>query len=267
MIQRYQLQKKELYALWEEEKNRKSADLENLLKLSNEFTDIEQNLGEISNKFDEWRDFQWPEEQESEFTRFGMISSLSTPSFPLGLIKDPALLAAIRARHEELLQLRRAMAAEAERLKAVSAALEELERVQREAELARLARQARDWVFDPVPVGAAEFGANPVFRSDFTVDPVEARAAAASRKASRAQSRDHSAAPQPVESLPVARGYEDSLLGYSARSRQQSLDRRPDTGAQQERQPRQTGTNEDRGRNTEKLDKTKKPPSAPRRKK
>ena len=52
---------------------------------------------------------------------------------------------------------------------------------------------------DLQPEGSALFGAEPSFRSDFSLDPEEARAQAASRRASRMQSREASVAP--VESL------------------------------------------------------------------
>ena len=71
-------------------------------------------------------------------------------------------------------------------------ALEEMERRQREAELRRIAEQSTEWIKDFVPSGPAEFGAEPVFRSDFHIDPEEARAAAACRKESRMQSRESS---------------------------------------------------------------------------
>ena len=74
-----------------------------------------------------WRDFQWSEAEEAELNRFGMISSLAMPSFPAGLVKDPALLAAITKRHQELLQIRRKLAAEEARMKEICAALEEME--------------------------------------------------------------------------------------------------------------------------------------------
>ena len=72
---------------------------------------------------------------------------------------------------------------------------------QREAELRRLAAQSKEWVHDLQPEGSALFGAEPSFKSDFSLDPEEARAQAASRRASRMQSREASVAP--VESLGI----------------------------------------------------------------
>ena len=54
---------------------------------------------------------------------------------------------------------------------------------------------------DLQPEGSALFGAEPSFKSDFSLDPEEARAQAASRRASRMQSREASVAP--VESLGI----------------------------------------------------------------
>ena len=70
-----------------------------------------------------------------------------------------------------------------------------------EAELRRLAAQSKEWVHDLQPEGSALFGAEPSFKSDFSLDPEEARAQAASRRASRMQSREASVAP--VESLGI----------------------------------------------------------------
>ena len=84
-------------------------------------------------------------------------------------------------------------------MKEICEALDEMEMRQREAELARLARQSKEWVHDFKPEGSAMFGTEPTFRSDFTMDPEEARAQAASRRASRMASRESSVAP--VESL------------------------------------------------------------------
>ena len=74
---------------------------------------------------------------------------------------------------------------------------------------------------DLQPEGSALFGAEPSFKSDFSLDPEEARAQAASRRASRMQSREASVAP--VESLGIL--YISSVptemynIGYCLRSR------------------------------------------------
>ena len=87
-------------------------------------------------------------------------------------------------------------------MKEITEALEEMEQRQREAELRRLAAQSKEWIKDLIPDGSAMFGSEPTFRSDFHIDPEEARAAAASRKASRMQSRESSVTP--LESLGTA---------------------------------------------------------------
>merc|ERR1719369_1303630 len=153
-----------------------------------------------------------------------MISSLTMPSFPLGLIKDPELLAVIQKRHAELLEIRKQLERDSMKMQEICEAIEEMEKRQREAELRRISEQSKEWIKDFVPSGPAEFGAEPTFKSDFHIDPEEARAAAASRKASRMQSRE-SSIPR-LEDLGAAKGYEEILMGYTARSRQQSMDRR-----------------------------------------
>ena len=111
----------------EDEKRRRLEDLENLLKQKQDLKDVEESLETICEELEVWRDFQWSEAEEAELNRFGMISSLAMPSFPAGLVKDPALLAAITKRHQELLQIRRKLAAEEARMKEICAALEEME--------------------------------------------------------------------------------------------------------------------------------------------
>ena len=62
----------------------------------------------------------------------------------------------------------------------------------------------------------------------------------------------------------AAKGYEEELLGYHARSRQQSLDRRAGGGAEQEKKipEKKESVAGNRGSRSE----VKKPPTAPRRK-
>ena len=127
-----------------------------------------------------------------------MISSLSIPSFPAGLIKNPELLEAINKRHKELLEIRKKLFLEEQRIREITEMLEEMEQRQREAELKRLAAQSREWVHDLVPRGSAMFGSEPSFKSDFHIDPEEARAQVASRRASRLQSRESSVTPGDV---------------------------------------------------------------------
>ena len=178
-----------------EDSKNKANDLEKLLNQKEVLQSIESNLNTISDGFQDWKDFQWTEEEEMELNKYGMISSLSIPSFPAGLIKDPALLQQIQNRIKKLQELRRRLAEEEQRMKEGNQLLEEMERAQRERELARLADQSKNWIHDFVPRGTVEFGSQPSFKSDFTVDPEEARAAAASRRASRRQSRESSVTP------------------------------------------------------------------------
>merc|ERR1711892_684960 len=176
----------------DEEEKRRLAELEKLLQQQKDLLEVEKSLEDTATKYEEWRDFQWTPEEESMFQKYGMVSSLSMPSFPLGLIKDPALLAAIQKRHSDLLELRKQLRLDSIRMQEICEALEEMERQQREAELRRISAQSREWIKDFIPSGPAEFGAEPSFKSDFHIDPEEARAAAASRKASRMQSRESS---------------------------------------------------------------------------
>ena len=182
----------------EEEKRRKLADLEKLLRQQNDLKEIENNLKDISDQFETLKDFQWTEEEETELNKYGMISSLSIPSFPAGLVKNPELLEAINKRHKELLEMRRKLLLEEQRIREIMEMLEEMEQRQRNAELKRLTAQSREWVHDLVPRGSAMFGAEPTFKSDFHIDPEEARARVASRRASRLQSRESSIAPTDV---------------------------------------------------------------------
>ena len=178
-----------------EDAKTKADELEKLLRQKEMLQSIESNLTDISDDFQSWQDFQWSEEAEGELNKYGMISSLAIPSFPAGLIKDPALLQQLQARVARLKELRRRVEAEEQRMKEINLYLEEMEAAQRERELRRLADQSKNWIKDFVPSGSAMFGSQPTFRSDFTVDPEEARAAAASRKASRIQSRESSVTP------------------------------------------------------------------------
>ena len=178
-----------------EDAKTKADELEKLRRQKEILESIESNLADISDDFQSWRDFQWTEEEEGELNKYGLISSLSIPSFPAGLIKDPALLQQIQARLARLQELRRRVEAEEQRMKEINLLLEEMEKAQRERELRRLADQSKNWIADFVPSGSAMFGSQPTFRSDFTVDPEEARAAAASRRASRIQSRESSVTP------------------------------------------------------------------------
>ena len=178
-----------------EEAKNKSEELERLLRQKQILESVERNLSDISDDFQSWRDFEWTEEAEIELNKYGMISSLSIPSFPAGLIKDPALQQKIQERIRKLQDLRRRLQEEEQRMKEVALYLEEMERAQRERELKRLADQSKNWIHDSIPLGTSEFGSQPVFKSDFHVDPEEARAAAASRRASRIQSRESSVTP------------------------------------------------------------------------
>ena len=178
-----------------EDAKNKEDELERLLKQKEFLQSIESNLNDISEGFQSWKDFEWTEEEEGELNKYGMISSLSIPSFPAGLIKDPALLQQIQNRIKKLQELRRRLQEEEQRMKEVTLLLEEMERAQRERELKRLADQSKNWIHDFVPRGTAEFGSQPSFKSDFHVDPEEARAAAASRRQSRIQSRESSVTP------------------------------------------------------------------------
>jgi len=243
----------------DEEKRRRLEELEKLMKQKLELSDLEKNLSNISEELEEWKEFQWSEEEELELNKYGMISSLSMPSFPAGLIKDPHLLAATNKRHQELIAIRKKILLEEQRMKEICDAIEEMEQRQREAELKRLAQQSKEWINDLVPRGSAMFGSEPSFKSDFHIDPEEARARAASRRASRMASRESSVTP--LETLGASKGYEEELLGYTARSRQQSLDRRQ--GAEKEKKLPERKAQEQK---VEVDDKIKKPPAPPRRK-
>ena len=91
----------------EEEKARRLAELEALMKQKDDLAAIERSLDETTGKMTEWKEFAWTEEQEAELQQYGMISSLANPSFPLHLIKDPDLLALIMKRRQELLETAR----------------------------------------------------------------------------------------------------------------------------------------------------------------
>ena len=75
-----------------EDAKTKADELEKLRRQKELLESIESNLTDISDDFQSWHDFQWSEEEERELNKYGMISSLSIPSFPACLIKDPALL-------------------------------------------------------------------------------------------------------------------------------------------------------------------------------
>ena len=135
----------------EEENRRRLQELERLLKQKEDLSDVETNLVNISEELEVWKEFRFTEEEELELNKYGMISSLAMPSFPAGLIRNPELLAVITKRHQELLELRRKLAAEEQRMREICEALEEMEQRQREAELARLTKQSREWVHDLQP--------------------------------------------------------------------------------------------------------------------
>ena len=128
----------------EEERKRRLAELEKLLQQQKDLSEVEKSLEDTSTKYEEWKDFQWTPEEESLFQKYGMISSLAMPSFPLGLIKDPELLAAIQKRHAELLELRKQLKRDSMRMQEICEALEEMERRQREAELRRISEQSKE---------------------------------------------------------------------------------------------------------------------------
>ena len=148
----------------EEEKARRLAELEALMRQKDDLAAIERSLDETTEKMEEWKEFAWTEEEEAELQKYGMISSLTNPSFPLHLIKDPALLAIIMKRRQEMLDMRKKLEDQSRRMVEICAAIEAMEQRYREAELRRLARQNLDWVNDHIPEGAAEFGSMPSFR-------------------------------------------------------------------------------------------------------
>jgi hypothetical protein len=148
----------------DEEKARRLAELEELMKQKDDLAAIERSLDETTEKMEEWKEFAWTEAEEQELQKYGNISSLANPSFPLHLIKDPALLALIMRRREELLEQRKKLEWWARRLEEICVAIEAMERRQREAELRRLAKQNLEWIKDFRPEGAAEFGSMPSFR-------------------------------------------------------------------------------------------------------
>ena len=63
----------------------------------------------------------------------------------------------------------------------------------------------------------------------------------------------------------ASKGYEEELLGYSARSRQQSLDRRSTTTAER-KQPSKPSQEASEQKKNESTEERKRPPTAPRRK-
>lgn len=205
-----------------------------------ELDELEAAMRRTEEELNTWKDFTWTETEETEMNKYGMISALAMPSFPLSLIKDKELLKKIMTRREEIRRIHREVVKEAKRMVEVMAAIEEMEQKQRENELKRLAAQAKEWTQDPIPYGGAMFGASPSFKSDFTMDPEEARERARSRKASRMNSREPSVAP--VEAIGALRGYDDILMGYGARSRHQSVDRSK-SKEEEEKEPQK-----DRGR-------------------
>ena len=84
----------------EEEKRRRLAELEALMKQKDDLVAIEKSLDATTEKMEEWKEFAWSEAEEAELAKYGNISSLANPSFPLHLIKDPALLAVIMRRRQ-----------------------------------------------------------------------------------------------------------------------------------------------------------------------
>ena len=84
----------------EEEKKRRLAELEALMKQKDDLAAIEKSLDVTTEKMEEWKEFAWSEAEEAELAKYGNISSLANPSFPLHLIKDPALLAIIMRRRQ-----------------------------------------------------------------------------------------------------------------------------------------------------------------------
>ena len=84
----------------EEEKRRRLAELEALMKQKDDLAAIEKSLDVTTEKMEEWKEFAWSEAEEAELAKYGNISSLANPSFPLHLIKDPALLAIIMRRRQ-----------------------------------------------------------------------------------------------------------------------------------------------------------------------
>ena len=139
-------------------------DYENLKNEEIKLQTLENDIFESIKKLDEWKTFNWPEEIETEMNKYGMIGSLSMPSFPDHLITDPVILALVQKRREAMQLLRERIEQEAARLKEVDEALEEMDRRRKESELRRLAEQALEWTKDFIPEGSAEFGAMPVFR-------------------------------------------------------------------------------------------------------
>ena len=147
----------------EEEKENKN-DMIILNEKEQDISSLELEIFETSQEMEAWKNFTWPEGFETEMNKFGMIGSLSMPSFPDYLIQNPDIRAAIQARKEELQKIKEKISREAERMQEICDALEEMERRRKEAELKRLADQALQWTKDYIPSGPAEFGAMPVFR-------------------------------------------------------------------------------------------------------
>ena len=148
----------------DEEKARRLAELEALMKQKDDLAAIERSLDETTKKMEEWQEFAWTEEDLAELQKYGMISSLANPSFPLHLIKDPELLAIIMKRRQEMLDLRIKLDYDKKRMEEICAAIEAMEERYRQAELKRLAAQKLEWTKDFIPEGAAEFGSMPSFR-------------------------------------------------------------------------------------------------------
>ena len=84
----------------EEEKRRGLAELEALMEQKDDVAAIQKSLDVTTEKMEEWKEFAWSEAEEAELAKYGNISSLANPSFPLHLIKDPALLAIIMRRRQ-----------------------------------------------------------------------------------------------------------------------------------------------------------------------
>ena len=148
----------------EEEERENKKDMIILNEKEHEISTLENEIFETSQEMEAWKNFTWPEEFETEMNKFGMVGSLSIPSFPDYLIQNPEIRAAIQSRKEELQRMREKIASEEERMREICEALEAMERRRKEAELRRLAEQALEWTKDFVPSGPAEFGAMPVFR-------------------------------------------------------------------------------------------------------
>ena len=146
------------------EENKKKEILDKLKTQDADMMKLEDSLFDTIRQLEEWKDFTWNEEFETEMNKYGLIGSSAIPSFPDYLIQNPELMAAINERKRQLELIKQKIASDEKKMKEIEEILEEMERRQKEAELKRLAEQTLEWTKDVIPSGSVEFGAMPVFR-------------------------------------------------------------------------------------------------------